>query len=86
MTLCLSDTLAVQAVVFDVGEFTMQHCAENTLIDFSSISPSSTVQFAQRLKSETGINRVDCPASVGVTRAESGELCAMTGGDYDAIR
>jgi 3-hydroxyisobutyrate dehydrogenase len=31
--LSLTDTLAAQAVVFDSGEFTVQHCARKTLIE-----------------------------------------------------
>ena len=83
--LCLSDTLAVQTVVFGSGRFTMQHCANKTLIDFSSIAPSSTVEFSRRLKAEADMNWIDCPVSGGVAGAESGELCAMVGGVSEAI-
>jgi 3-hydroxyisobutyrate dehydrogenase len=83
--LCLSDTLAAQAVVFDSDEFTVQRCADKTLIVFSSIAPSSTVEFTQTLKSETDMNWIDSPVSDGSAGTESGELCAMVGGDCDAI-
>lgn len=54
------------------------------LIDMSSGAPTATRAIAERLASK-GIVVLDAPVSGGVSRAITGELAIMTGGDADAL-
>jgi 3-hydroxyisobutyrate dehydrogenase len=82
---CVSDTHAMESVVF--GEQGIVHFAneQQALIDFSSIAPDATRQFAQRLQQQTGCRWIDAPVSGGVTGAEQGTLAIMAGGDATLI-
>jgi len=81
---CLTDTDAVEAVVFS-DEFLEHSNEKKLLLDFSSIDPEKTKKFAQRLHESCGMAWVDSPVSGGVAGAESGNLVAMTGGEADNI-
>lgn len=82
---CVTDTDAIEAVVF--GEQGIVHFAneQQALIDFSSIAPDSTRQFAQQLLTQTGCRWIDAPVSGGVAGAEQGTLAIMAGGDATLI-
>lgn len=83
--LCLSNTEAVEQVVFGDGGVITQGSAEKLLVDFSSIDPVSTQIFSWRLNEACGMRWVDAPVSGGVAGAESGELIVMAGGAADDI-
>ena len=89
LMLCVSDTEAVGAVVFgDNG--VVAACQQldmprlKTLVDFSSIDPEATRNFAGQL-SGIGIEWVDSPVSGGVAGAEKGSLAIMCGGKEEVI-
>lgn len=81
---CLTDTAAVEAVVFS-KEFIQAANNTKVLVDFSSIDPGLTKQFAEKLSRLTGMRWIDCPVSGGVIGAESGSLVMMAGGDEKTI-
>ncbi|MDB5625781.1 MAG: putative hydroxyacid dehydrogenase/reductase [Tardiphaga sp.] len=54
------------------------------LIDMSSGAPAATRAIAERLSSK-GVIVLDAPVSGGVSRAITGDLAIMTGGDAEAL-
>lgn len=82
--LCLSDTAAVEAVVFGKQGLSGHLRSGQLLIDFSSITPDATRDFAHRLQAQ-GVHWVDCPVSGGVMGAEKGTLILMAGGEPEQI-
>lgn len=83
--LCISDTAAVESVVFAQGGLINRLTEQHLLVDFSSIDPAATRQMAEQLKSVTGTNWVDAPVSGGVAGAEQGTLAIMAGGEANDI-
>jgi len=83
--LCLSDTAAVESVVFSAGGVAAHGSSGKTLVDFSSIDPLTTKEFAQRLVKEAGMNWIDAPVSGGTAGAEAGSLIIMAGGDKSVL-
>jgi 3-hydroxyisobutyrate dehydrogenase-like beta-hydroxyacid dehydrogenase len=85
LLMCVSDTNAVDEIVFgDQGIAAYAH-SEQALIDFSSIAPDATRDFAQRLYDCCGCRWIDAPVSGGVAGAEQGSLAIMAGGDATLI-
>ena len=56
----------------------------STILDMSSVSPFQTQDLSKILAGD-GIRLVDAPVSGNVTRARSGQLAVMVGGDAEAI-
>ena len=54
------------------------------IADMSSISPSSSRDFAEMMEKE-GVTYMDCPVSGGVGGAENGTLTVMVGGPESAL-
>lgn len=79
--LCVSDTAAVEQVVFGSAGVAAHGRSDQLLVDFSSIEPAATRDFAARLQRQCGMHWVDAPVSGGVGGAESGKLVIMAGGD-----
>jgi 3-hydroxyisobutyrate dehydrogenase len=79
--ICVSDTAAVEEVVFAANGVAEGIARSAILIDFSSIKPEATRRFAQRLKAERGAGWIDAPVSGGVPGAEQGTLAIMAGGE-----
>ncbi|HEX9647585.1 MAG TPA: NAD(P)-dependent oxidoreductase [Alphaproteobacteria bacterium] len=85
---CLSDTAAVDAVVFGKGGIAAGAGPGKVLVDMSSIRPDAAREMAARLKAETGMGWIDAPVSGGVAGSESGNLTVMAGGaqqDFDRV-
>ncbi len=78
---CLTDTAAVEAVVFGPGGITEAARADGVLVDFSSMRPDAAAAFAARLRAESGMGWIDAPVSGGVPGATNGTLAVMAGGD-----
>ncbi len=79
---CLSDTAAVDAVVFGPAGIAAGGGGDKLLVDLSSIRPDATREMAARLAELCGgMGWVDAPVSGGVVGAESGTLVMMAGGD-----
>lgn len=82
--MCVSDTDAVENVLFG-PDGVEQSLAEGMIIaDSSTISPSATVKFAARVK-EKGVAYVDAPMTGSKIGAADGTLIFMVGGDEAAI-
>ena len=82
--MCVSDTKAVESVLF--GPNGAAHVlAEGMIIaDSSTISPSATLRFAARAK-RRGVHYVDSPMTGSKIAAESGSLIFMVGGDEPVL-
>ncbi|MBT3789205.1 MAG: NAD(P)-dependent oxidoreductase [Alphaproteobacteria bacterium] len=82
--MCLTDTRAVEAVVFGQGGISSGNQA-NVLVDFSTIPPDTTKDFAAQLKAANNMDWIDAPVSGGVPGAEQGTLAIMAGGSITTI-
>ena len=82
--ICVSDTAAVESVLF--GDNGVEHSLTEGMIiaDSSTISPSATRKFAERVASR-GVQYVDSPVTGSKTGAEGGTLLFIIGGDESAI-
>jgi 3-hydroxyisobutyrate dehydrogenase-like beta-hydroxyacid dehydrogenase len=78
--LCVSDTAAVEQTLFG-ADGVEPSLAEGVIIaDSSTISPSSTAKFAERVRSK-GAAYVDAPMTGSKIGAANGTLIFMVGGD-----
>ncbi|MCB2153625.1 NAD(P)-dependent oxidoreductase [bacterium] len=77
---CVSDTPDVQEVL--LGDSGVVHGAHSgaLVVDHSTISPSATVEIAEKL-AEEGVRFLDAPVSGGSEGAANGTLSIMIGGD-----
>ena len=83
--LCVSDTKAVEEVLFGPRGVEQVLAAGMIIADSSTISPSATRRFAERLKARgTDIAYVDAPMTGSKIAAAAGSLIFMVGGD-DAV-
>jgi 3-hydroxyisobutyrate dehydrogenase-like beta-hydroxyacid dehydrogenase len=82
--ICVSDTAAVEQVLF--GENGAQGALQPGMIvvDSSTISPTATREFARRV-GERGAEYVDAPVTGSKAGAESGQLIFMAGGSEQTI-
>lgn len=82
--MCVSDTSAVENVLF--GENGVEQSLTDGMIvaDSSTISPSATRKFADRVAAR-GVQYVDSPVTGSKTGAENGTLLFIIGGDEQAI-
>ncbi len=83
--LCVSDTAAVDDVVFGSDGAVRGMRPDTVLVDMSSIEPTRTIEMAAQLLERTGAHWVDAPVSGGVPGAENGTLAIMCGGDEASI-
>jgi 3-hydroxyisobutyrate dehydrogenase-like beta-hydroxyacid dehydrogenase len=82
--MCVSDTKAVETVLFGPSGVE-EALAEGMIIaDSSTISPSATLRFADRVKAR-GVQYVDAPVTGSKIAAESGQLIFMAGGEESAL-
>ena len=82
--MCVSDTKAVENVLFGPSGVE-ESLAEGMIIaDSSTISPSATLRFAERIK-RRGVQYVDAPVTGSKIAAESGSLIFMAGGEESAL-
>jgi 3-hydroxyisobutyrate dehydrogenase len=79
--LCLTNTDAVEDVVFGANGLASQMRSGQLLIDLSSISPDGTARMATRLAAEVGARWIDAPVSGGLPAARAGTLIVFAGGD-----
>jgi len=82
--MCVSDTDAVESVLF--GSNGVEESLREGMIiaDSSTISPSATRKFAERV-AKKGVQYVDSPVTGSKTGAEGGTLLFIVGGDEAAI-
>jgi len=82
--MCVSDTKAVESVLFGPGGVQESLAQGMTVVDSSTISPSSTRKFAERVRAR-GAEYVDAPVTGSKTGAESATLLFIVGGEDGAI-
>lgn len=82
--MCVSDTKAVESLLFGPEGVEQSLAAGMILADSSTISPSATQRFAQRVKAR-GVDYVDAPITGSKIAAEAGSLIFMAGGDDAAL-
>ena len=78
--ICVSDTNAVESVLFGANGVESSLAEGMVIVDSSTISPSATQQFAERVKSR-GVDYVDAPVTGSKVAAEAGSLIFMAGAD-----
>ena len=82
--MCVSDTKAVEGVLFGAGGVETTINSGAIVVDSSTISPTAERQFADRLKAK-GVDYVDAPVTGSKVAAEAGSLIFMVGGDEDVL-
>jgi len=82
--ICVSDTAAVEQVLF--GPNGIEQSLTNGMIiaDSSTISPAATRRFAERVANK-GVQYVDSPVTGSKVGAEAGTLLFIVGGSEEAI-
>lgn len=78
--MCVSDTKAVESVLFGPQGVESAIAPGAIVVDSSTIAPSSELQFAQRLRAK-GVDYVDAPITGSKAAAENAALIFMAGGD-----
>lgn len=78
--MCVSDTKAVEHVLFGPGGVETTIASGAVVVDSSTISPTAERQFADRLHAK-GVDYVDAPVTGSKVAAEAGSLIFMVGGD-----
>ena len=76
----VSDTGAVESVLFGSQGVEKSLVEGMTIVDSSTISPSATRKFAERVRSR-GVQYVDAPVTGSKVGAENGTLIFIVGGD-----
>ena len=82
--MCVSDTKAVESVLFGEGGAESALTSGMIIADSSTISPSATLRFAERVRAR-GVDYVDAPMTGSKIAAENGSLIFMVGGDPAAL-
>ena len=82
--MCVSDTAAVESVLFGPQGVDEALAEGMTIADSSTISPSATRKFAERVRAK-GVNYVDAPMTGSKVAAEAGISTFMVGGDEAVI-
>ncbi len=82
--MCVSDTRAVESVLFGEGGAESSLASGMIIADSSTISPSATQRFAERVKAR-GVDYVDAPMTGSKIAAAGGSLIFMVGGDEAVI-
>jgi 2-hydroxy-3-oxopropionate reductase len=82
--MCVSDTKAVESVLFGAQGVNESLAEGMIIVDSSTISPTATRQFAERVRAR-GVQYVDAPMTGSKTGAASGTLTFMIGGEEAVI-
>jgi 3-hydroxyisobutyrate dehydrogenase-like beta-hydroxyacid dehydrogenase len=82
--MCVSDTRAVEQVLFGGNGVEQSLAPGMVIVDSSTISPSATKTFAERVKAR-GVDYIDAPMTGSKIAAEAGNLIFMVGGDEAVI-
>jgi 3-hydroxyisobutyrate dehydrogenase-like beta-hydroxyacid dehydrogenase len=82
--MCVSDTKAVEGLLFGDQGVEQSLEAGTVVVDSSTISPSATLKFAERVRAK-GADYVDAPVTGSKTGAEGGTLIFIVGGKDAAI-
>jgi 3-hydroxyisobutyrate dehydrogenase-like beta-hydroxyacid dehydrogenase len=82
--ICVSDTVAVEQVLFGENGVEGALAPGMIVVDSSTISPLETREFARRV-GERGAEYVDAPVTGSKAGAETGQLIFMAGGSEETI-
>src|SRR5436853_6810380 len=82
--MCVSDTKAVEQVLFGPDGVEPSLNQGMVIVDSSTISPSATRQFAERVRTR-GVDYVDAPVTGAKIGAENATLIFIVGGDEAVI-
>src|SRR4051812_36621379 len=82
--MCVSDTAAVEQVLFGKSGVAQSLTSGMTIIDSSTISPAATREFAQRVRAK-GAEYIDAPMTGSKIGAADGTLVFIVGGTDEAI-
>jgi 3-hydroxyisobutyrate dehydrogenase-like beta-hydroxyacid dehydrogenase len=82
--LCISDTAAVEDVLFGPNGVEQSLTEGMIVSDSSTISPTATRKFAERIRRK-GAEYVDSPMTGSKVGAESGTLLFIVGGEEQAV-
>jgi 3-hydroxyisobutyrate dehydrogenase/2-hydroxy-3-oxopropionate reductase len=82
--MCVSDTAAVEDVLFGPQGVEEALAEGMTIVDSSTIAPSATRKFAERVGAR-GVRYVDAPMTGSKVAAEGGTLIFMVGGEEAVI-
>jgi 3-hydroxyisobutyrate dehydrogenase len=85
VVLCVTDTLAVETVVFGENGIVEGGRSGAVLVDHSTIKPDATRGFANRIEAKCGMQWLDAPVSGGPAGVERGTLVVMAGGNEIAF-
>jgi len=83
--ICVADTAAVERVVFSDDGVERSLREGMVIADSSTISPSATLRFAQRV-AEKGVQWVDAPVTGSKVGAENGQLIFIVGGPDETVQ
>lgn len=83
--MCVSDTDAVESVLFGPQGVEQSLTDGMTIVDSSTISPSATRKFAERVGTR-GVRYVDAPMTGSKVAADAGTLIFIVGGDEAVIQ
>ncbi|HWF90870.1 MAG TPA: NAD(P)-dependent oxidoreductase [Terriglobales bacterium] len=82
--MCVSDTNAVESVLFGAGGVESALTEGMIVVDSSTISPTATRKFASRVQAR-GARYVDAPVTGSKVGAEAGTLIFIVGGEESTI-
>ena len=82
--LCVSDTDAVESVIFGADGVEASLTEGTIIADSSTISPTATVKFAERVGAK-GVSWVDAPMTGSKIGARDGTLVFIVGGVEEAV-
>lgn len=82
--ICVSDTKAVESVLFGADGVESSLSEGMIVVDSSTISPTATRKFADRVRAR-GVQYVDAPVTGSKVGAENATLIFIVGGDESAI-
>jgi 3-hydroxyisobutyrate dehydrogenase len=80
LCLCVTDRLAVEAVLLGTEGVVNAKRPPPIVVDFSTIGPDATIELAARVRAQCGASWVDAPVSGGATGAEQRKLVIFCGG------
>jgi 3-hydroxyisobutyrate dehydrogenase-like beta-hydroxyacid dehydrogenase len=82
--MCVSDTKAVENLLFGPEGAEKSLIDGMVIIDSSTISPAATLKFAERVRAK-GVSYVDAPVTGSKIGAEGGSLIFIVGGDEAVV-
>ncbi len=85
VALCVTDTDAVESVLFGKDGIVEGAGANTVVVDHSTVFPEKARAMAERLKKISGAKLIDAPVTGGVRGAEQGTLIAFAGGEEEEI-